>query len=220
MRPWPGLLIFLLIIAGSCRALFSRSEALAPTPPGPGVAATLAMVGATQTALTASTRADPDSLHLPETTAASPTATPLLPAVSAQIEPTAIPTTARPNLPLAPGSISGLLVSPGGELPPLRVTAFEEKSGQTYFIDTDPGQSTFRIDNLPAGTYHVVVYHWKNQVRPQAAGYTEAVLCGLALSCTDHSLIPVIVNPARDTPGVSPVDWHAPVGSFPSMPEP
>ena len=114
------------------------------------------------------------------------------------------------------GSISGKLAYPSEGIPPLRVVAFNLQTGLFYFVDTVTNQSTYVIDGLPTGVYHVVAYAGGSL----SGGYTQAVPCGLSASCTDHSLIDITVNPGQQVVGVDPGDWYAPQGAFPPNPAP
>ena len=115
------------------------------------------------------------------------------------------------------GSISGSLSYPSEGIPPLWVVAYNLDTGEYYFTDTDLNQSYYTLDGLPAGRYHVVAY-------PQdggpdfAAGYSEAVLCGLGAGCDDHSLVAVLVKADEDTGDIDPGDWYAPANAFPPRP--
>lgn len=124
-----------------------------------------------------------------------------------------------PADPLAPapvfGSISGSLSFPSEGIPPLRVVAFNLTSGEYYYVKTVQNQGSYRIENLPAGSYHVVAYVLDGTY---AGGYSQAVPCGLSVNCTDHSLVNVTVNPGQETADINPADWYAPPGSFPPAP--
>ncbi|MBN2550522.1 MAG: carboxypeptidase regulatory-like domain-containing protein [Anaerolineales bacterium] len=113
------------------------------------------------------------------------------------------------------GSISGNLSYPSEGIPPLRVVAFNLSTGQSYSVQTLQNQTTYRIDNLPPGSYYVVAYKLGSNV---SAGYSQAVLCGLSVNCTDHSLITVQVVAGQETTQINPGDWYAPPGSFPAAP--
>ena len=120
------------------------------------------------------------------------------------------------------GSIAGHLKFPASALPGLRVVAFKVGSQSYYYIETSPGDSSFRLDNIPSGTYHVVAYSLPENGTPAdaAGGYTKMVPCGLTAACTDHSLIDVTVNAGQVTSGIDPDDYSAPAGAFPPDPVP
>jgi hypothetical protein len=124
--------------------------------------------------------------------------------------------------PVAEGSIAGNLMYPASALPALRIVAFQAGSTAYYFTDTTLGQSSYQLDHVPAGTYHVVAY-----VLPGggfsaglAGGYSQMVPCGLKSGCNDHTLIDVVVTPAHVTTGVDPNDYYADAGTFPPDPVP
>jgi hypothetical protein len=116
---------------------------------------------------------------------------------------------------LEPGSISGRLSYPSDFIPPLRVVAFEVGGYNYRFVDTVQNQNSYHITGLRPGVYHVVAYVMDGSL---AGGYTQAVPCGLAVGCNDHSLIDVTVEARMDTPSINPADWYAPEGAFPPMP--
>lgn len=138
-------------------------------------------------------------------------------AVSATL--TALAPTEGPFMPPQTGTISGELSYPSEGIPPLRVVAFDVHSSLYYYVDTVQNQRRYTIENVYAGTYHVVAYVL-NPAYALAGGYTQAVLCGLLYTCEDHTLIDVIVVGGQATTGVNPGDWYAPEGAFPPMPNP
>lgn len=113
-----------------------------------------------------------------------------------------------------PGSIAGTITYPSEAIPAMTVVAYDVNSDSWYSVDTDFGQSTFQIDNLPAGAYHVVAYVAAQNI---GGGYTAAVACGLTAECTDHSLVAVQVSPGAIA-NAQPHDWYAPEGAFPPNP--
>jgi hypothetical protein len=119
------------------------------------------------------------------------------------------------------GTISGSLNYPSDFIPAQRVVAFELTLNQVNYVDTVAGQNSYTID-VPVGTYHVVTYPLAASGVPTglSAGYTQAVPCGLSVSCTDHSLITVTVTAGNTSSNVNPEDWYAPAGAFPAMPTP
>ena len=122
------------------------------------------------------------------------------------------------------GSISGALSYPAEGIPAMAVVAYWVGGGPQYYyyVLTQQGQSSYQIDNLPIGNYHVVAYTMGGGGFPQglAGGYTQAVPCGLSVNCNDHSLIDVQVSNGGVSTGVNPQDWYAPDGTFPPYPLP
>ncbi|MFZ5809661.1 MAG: carboxypeptidase-like regulatory domain-containing protein [Chloroflexota bacterium] len=113
------------------------------------------------------------------------------------------------------GSISGNLSYPSEFIPPLRVVAINTATNQAYSVDTAMNQTTYQLDNLPAGSYFVIAYY-----QNLAGGYSQFVTCGLSVDCSDHTLIPVTVNAGEVTPNINPGDWYAPADAFPPNPLP
>jgi predicted small secreted protein len=114
-----------------------------------------------------------------------------------------------------PGSVSGRLSYPSEFIPAMRVVAFSVDGFNYRYVDTMQNQGTYQITGLLPGMYHIVAYVIGGA---PAGGYTQMVLCGLSVDCTDHSLIDVTVEAGKDTPDINPGDWYAPEGTFPAMP--
>jgi hypothetical protein len=51
-------------------------------------------------------------------------------------------------------------------------------------------------------------------------GYAQTILCGLLYSCTDHSLVDVMVTAGKTIIEINRGDWNADIGTFPPMPNP
>lgn len=130
-------------------------------------------------------------------------------------EENAFPPMPGPAPTVGKGSITGSLSYPSEFIPPLRVFAFQVGSQTYFFVDTLQNQSTYQIDDLPAGYYQVVAYTRGGKL---AGGYSQAVPCGLSVDCTNHDLIEVPVNSGQTVTGVDPGDWYAPDGTFPPAP--
>ena len=117
--------------------------------------------------------------------------------------------------PATVGRISGKLSFPSEGIPPLQIVAFHRDSEAFYAIETVANQTTYLLEDIPSGIYHVLAYVRGDDY---AGGYTKAVICGLTADCTDHTLVPVTVDPGIETTGVDLMDWYAPVGAFPPNP--
>ena len=109
----------------------------------------------------------------------------------------------------------GQLSYPSEGIPSLKVVAFDViTQAPVASVETEAGQSSYSL-SVPDGIYYVVAYTLDGQL---AGGYTNAVLCGLSVECTDHSLLPVPAANGTATDGIDPADWYAPAGSFPPAP--
>jgi hypothetical protein len=159
---------------------------------------------------------------------------------SAQSGPSLSACSAQSQAPSADkGAIAGQLGYPSEFIPPLTVYAIPVASiyasstrasaacyGMTQVV-VDQGK--FRILGLPAGEYYVLVA-WQPAVVVTAAtpnviygdrfggAYTQAVLCGLSVTCIDHSLIAVTVRVGQTTSGIEVADWYAELGTLPNLP--
>ena len=196
MKKLQNILIFLglfVLLIAAC-APFEQQITFVPVTYTPDVNAIVAQTFAAMTAQAIVTQT-------PTTNAVTSTAT-LTPTITA---------TATP----VPGSISGTLSYPSEFIPPLRVVAFNANGFNYRYVDTMLNQGAFQITGLAPGTYHVVAYVIDGTL---AGGYTQAVPCGLAFECADHTLLDVIVISGKDTPDILPADWYAPEGFFPPMP--
>ena len=113
------------------------------------------------------------------------------------------------------GTLSGSLSYPSEGIPPLKVVAFDAISGEPAgSVDTSADQSSYSLP-LPPGVYNIVAYTLDGRL---AGGYTIAVLCGLTVDCTDHSLVPIPVAGGLEVSDIDPADWYAPEGTFPPAP--
>ncbi|OGO48516.1 MAG: hypothetical protein A2Z30_04575 [Chloroflexi bacterium RBG_16_64_43] len=151
-----------------------------------------------------------------------PTSPALDPPTLVVVAPTEVQSTPTPVV-LVPGSISGSLSYPGSVIPPLLIVAFRGEGGPRFSVEVPQGSATYTIGDVPPGIYHVVAY-----VVPSAsegilvglaAGYSNAVACGLRFGCDDHGLLPVVVGSGEAVTGIDPQDWYAPEGTFPPMPD-
>lgn len=117
--------------------------------------------------------------------------------------------------PAAKGTIRGHLIYPAEVLVAQRIIAFDTATmAKVAEVSTVQGQSTYQL-SVPAGDYFVVAYTLDGKL---AAGYSQAVPCGLSVDCTDHSLIAVTVDAGALVENINPQDWYAPAGAFPPMP--
>ena len=120
---------------------------------------------------------------------------------------------------LAPGSIVGFAGYPGEGIPAIDIVAIRVDKQQPTLVIHSPGSRgllDFKFDPAPAGTYHLLAYPVQNPA--DAGGYTRAVACGLLASCTDHTLVDVVVSPGQPAIGVQITDYYAPPGTFPPEP--
>jgi hypothetical protein len=117
------------------------------------------------------------------------------------------------------GVIFGKLSYPSEVIPQFQVYALEVNGSRFYSIFTAGNQQEYAISGIEPGTYYVVVYSIvaaKGDVG--AAGYTQAVLCGLTYSCSDHTLVAVTVASDSVVRDVNVTDFTSPHDGFPPRP--
>jgi hypothetical protein len=121
----------------------------------------------------------------------------------------------------APGAISGdQLMYPADSMPALAIYAISVTNSHVFFsTQTTQGQFSYTISGVTPGMYDVVAYlangtsgNWK----VLAGGYTQFVVCGLAATCTDHTLIAVTVLPGQTVRHIDPNDFYG--GTYPPRP--
>ena len=109
-----------------------------------------------------------------------------------------------------PGGIDGLLSYPSDFIPPLRVVVFSLDSDDFYEVYT-PGSleiSSYRIEDIPPGTYHVLAY----LVEPESdfcAAFTQYAKCGYWTADCDYDpeLVEVSVFPGQLVRQVDLMHW-------------
>jgi hypothetical protein len=71
---------------------------------------------------------------------------------------------------------------PSSEMPSLRIVATRVEGSDYYYVDTALGRSSYELDHVPAGVYHVVAYVLPGGVFAGGlpGGYSKMVPCGLA----------------------------------------
>ena len=114
------------------------------------------------------------------------------------------------------GSISGKLSYPSSGIPPLLVVAFSLNNVDYYWVQTAQNQSTYQLDGLPPGTYHVVAYALPDG--KLAGRYDQFYVCGLAQGCNDTNWVDVQVQAGVVTPNVDPGNWYGGAELYPPMP--
>jgi CSLREA domain-containing protein len=124
----------------------------------------------------------------------------------------AAPTATPTPVPAPLGTVSGALCYPSEGIPPMDlyflntgnqvVTSFPHLDGTaSYSHDLDPG--TYVAYAYPQG-YNI------------GGSYSQAVLCGLTVNCTDHSLIQFPVVAGQVTSDIDICDWYGQPGDVPA----
>jgi hypothetical protein len=153
---------------------------------------------------TATPTSEPTATPTPE-----PTATPTL-------EPTATPTpmpepTATPTAIAQTGVVSGEICGPDDSYPAMILYFAESKSKVVTELPVKLGSTSYQV-RLAPGTY--VAYAWTLDTL-LAGGYTQAVVCGLEDTCTDHSLVPFSVQAGSRVTDIDICDWEKVLAPLP-----
>lgn len=103
-----------------------------------------------------------------------------------------------------PGTVTGLVCYPSESIPPMTLYFQEINTNLFTSLPHPDGSNTYQVELTP-GTY--VAFAWLDP--PVLGGsYSQAVPCGLTVSCTDHSLIQFQVLPQQTTADVDICDWY------------
>jgi len=113
------------------------------------------------------------------------------------------------------GIVSGKICYPFSNPPSLTLYFESVEDGRVIPYRTHQGQESYSLE-LERGTYHA--YAWIPEEFIRGGAYSAAVACGFKESCTDHSLLPVEVEPRQKTSGVDICDWDAGPGEVPLPP--
>jgi hypothetical protein len=105
------------------------------------------------------------------------------------------------------GTINGKVCYPGEVIPEMTLFFQEMSSQQITELSIAENQSSY-IYNLTPGQY--VAYAYLNSGSSLGGSYSNAVLCGLDASCSDHSLVHFEVNPGVTLSAIDICDWYAP----------
>ncbi|MBN2554772.1 MAG: CSLREA domain-containing protein [Anaerolineales bacterium] len=112
------------------------------------------------------------------------------------------------------GSVSGALCYPSEGIPPLTLYFADTTSTQVYDFDHPDGTAFFSIDLAPS-TYVAYAYATGTSI---GGSYSQAVLCGLTVNCTDHTLIPFQVLAGETTTDIDICDYYGDPGDIPEAP--
>jgi hypothetical protein len=115
------------------------------------------------------------------------------------------------------GRIEGTTTYPGEYIPPQVVCAEPVSGGQGVCVDAPAGDNEqlsppWSIE-VPPGEYYISARledpsELGSELGDYRAYYTQYVLCGMDISCTDHSKVSVTVTSDRTTSDITPYDWY------------
>ena len=100
-------------------------------------------------------------------------------------------------------------------MPEMMIYLQETRTGQTLKIFVPENQDSYQLE-VQAGVY--VAFAWL-QNKEAGGGYTQYVRCKKTiLPCTDHSLVPFLVQENHVTVDVDICDWDGETTLFPAVP--
>lgn len=136
-------------------------------------------------------------------------------------EPTTTPVPSPSPLPQT-GIISGDIGYPSEVVPAMHIVAFFFGTDIYYSVDTELNQTSYQLNGLPEGNYHVVAYTSGSDTFPAglSGGFTQAVLCGMQEACIDHGMVDVSVTAGQITKNVNIFDWLIPLPPMPQVGQP
>jgi len=124
--------------------------------------------------------------------------------------------TATPGVSTGSGQGFGGICFPGETTPEMTIYFQEINTQQTLEFPVAEGQDSYQL-NIPAGVY--VAFAWLPN-KEAGGGYTQFVRCTKTiLECTDHILVPFLVQENHVTVGVDICDWQGDTSLFPALPK-
>jgi hypothetical protein len=104
----------------------------------------------------------------------------------------------------------------------MHIVAFLYGTDTYYSVDTELNQTSYKLDGLEEGNYHIVAYTSGSDTFPAglSGGYTQASVCGMQETCTDHSLVNVSVDAGQLVEQANIYDWLIPLPPMPQDGQP
>lgn len=140
---------------------------------------------------------------------------------SATLGPPPTPVPTPTSAPATLGTVTGAVCYPSEGIPPMDLYFLNIGTQTVFSFPHTDGSTSYSVD-LDPGTYVAYAY-------PQAinigGSYSQAVLCGLTVNCTDHSLVEFDVLAGQVTADIDICDWYGepddvplPSGEMPAQP--
>lgn len=122
--------------------------------------------------------------------------------------------TATPGASSGIGQVWGEICYPSESIPAMTLYFQNTSTLQTLSFSIEENQTSYRYE-LPAGVY--IAFAWLPDGE-FGGSYSEYVLCGGGENCTNHSLVPFLVQGDHVTTGVDICDWYGDPGLLPPVP--
>jgi hypothetical protein len=105
------------------------------------------------------------------------------------------------------GTVTGAVCFPSESIPEMTLYFQEVNRGDLAYQTHPQDQASYSVILSP-GTYTAFAYPLDS---PSSGGsYSQAVLCGSHVDCTDHTLVQFEVQPGEETGGIDICDWYSP----------
>lgn len=134
--------------------------------------------------------------------------------VEAPLPPSPTPTPTPTPTPAPLGTVTGLICYPSEFIPPMTLYFKDVGTSQVLDFAHNDGSMNYSVQ-LPPSTYVAYAYRTGTNI---AGSYSQAVLCGLTVNCTDHSLIPFQVTGGQTTADIDICDYYGQPGDIPAPP--
>jgi hypothetical protein len=112
------------------------------------------------------------------------------------------------------GTVEGKVCFPSEYIPAMYLYLANVNTQETTIISIPENQGNFS-GGVPEGTY--TAYAWLADYT-MGGTYSEAVLCGLSIDCSDHSLVEFEVIQGETTSGIEVCDWYGGPSDVPVPP--
>lgn len=122
--------------------------------------------------------------------------------------------TATPGASSGSGVVWGEVCYPSEGVPAMTLYFQNIQTSETLSFPIQENQTSYRYE-LPAGVY--IAFAWLPD-REAGGSYSEYVLCGAGANCTDHTLVPFLVQEDHVTTGVDICDWYGDAQLLPPVP--
>jgi hypothetical protein len=123
----------------------------------------------------------------------------------------------------SPGGIQVAIFYPADQAPPLTVYAIATTNPHQFYqlsVPTFPTSGTVTIAPIQPGIYYIVGYpdvaHLNGKATLPAGAWTSCQ--ATSSTCTNHTLLPVVVNGGKTTKGIQLYDWYASASAYPPRP--
>lgn len=123
--------------------------------------------------------------------------------------------TVTPGVSSGIGQVWGKICLPGTNIPGMTIYFQEINSRQTLKYPVEENQDSYALE-IPAGVY--VAFAWLPE-KNLGGSFSQYVRCNPRISsCTDHGLVPFVVQDGHVTTHVDICDWSGDIALFPPLP--